>query len=52
MFDRLTQLSPVAWSSLASLAAMLALNIFAINEQMSAMPRIAAPSVLIEGGLA
>lgn len=52
MFDRLMKQSPLAWSSVASLAAMLALNIFALNQQLHEAPRFAGPAMVIEGSLA
>ncbi|WP_156500618.1 hypothetical protein [Croceicoccus bisphenolivorans] len=52
MFERLTKQSPLAWSSMASLAAMLALNVFALSQQLHEAPRFAAPAMIIEGSLA
>ncbi|WP_164844104.1 hypothetical protein [Croceicoccus ponticola] len=52
MFDRLIKQSPLAWSSVASLAAMLALNIFALSQQLHEAPRFAAPTMIVEGSLA
>lgn len=55
MFDLLDNCranpSPLAWSSIASLAAMVALNVFALSQQVAA-PRFAAPAMIIEGTLA
>lgn len=52
MFDRVTKQSPLAWSSMASLVAMLALNVFALNQQLHEMPRFAAPAMIVQGALA
>lgn len=56
MFDRLdnrrANASPLAWSSIASLAAMVALNVFALSQQVQAAPRFAAPAMIVEGTLA
>lgn len=56
MFNRLdnrrTNPTPLAWSSIASLAAMVVLNVFALSQQVQAAPRLAAPATIIEGTLA
>jgi len=52
MFDRVIKLSPLAWSSVASLTAMLALNVFALSQQLQEAPRFAAPLLVIQGSLA
>jgi hypothetical protein len=48
MFDRSFIASPVGKAALASLAAMVAFNIFALNQQLQArpMPLAAAASVV------
>lgn len=52
MFNRLAKQSPVAWSSMASLVAMLSLNVFALSQQLHEAPQFAAPAVIVQGALA
>lgn len=52
MFKSLILQSPLAWSSIASLAAMLALNVFALNQQLHEAPRLSAPTIIVQGALA
>ena len=47
MFNRRAFTSPVQWSALASLTAMIALNIFALSQQLE-MPRAMAAPVALE----
>ncbi|MBB3992301.1 hypothetical protein [Croceicoccus naphthovorans] len=52
MFDRLSKQSPLAVASAISLVAMLALNVFALSQQVHEAPRYAAPASIVQGQLA
>lgn len=51
MFNRHLLANPVARAALASLVALIALNIFALSRQASEAPSLAVPLTLVSGTL-